>query len=454
MLWDVLKRAVTGRRVKERDFDMELFKTVSQLVKDFDIKYDPENPVSSSNELADNVWEAALRFYIKVGTYCINTGRVINFTEEEIKEALKEASREITLGEGKDAVKLVDRRVGDAVKPIVAAGIQTAIFSSEDMAFKIYKLCAREPATDGIWGGLESKVAGKYEIKANHPTEIYQYRRNSRVLRKAISAAGRPGMFIMNNAPTSTATISMFDRETGLRPTDPMVCGGLSEMKISYDELNRVAFALDYGSPIVTAHNAVIGGFSGGPSGAAIVAVAGGLQGLLVQQGKVVRPGTIHNRLKTRADRSCIWTAALACQAFARNSHVPTDQGDHPVAGPGTDQYLYEICAYQLGVVVSGAHSLGGTRKFVVGRIEDFGTPMESRWLGEVCKAGAGVSREHANEIAKALLKKYEDKLEDAPMGYAFEQLYDVEKEEPKEDYLEIYSRVKEELEELGMKLE
>jgi len=99
-----------------------------------------------------------------------------------------------------------------------------------------------------------------------------------------------------------------------------------------------------------------------------------------------------------------------------------------------------------------GAHSTEGTRKFVVGTVCNFGTPLESRWMGEVCKAATGLNRKTAERIIKYLLKKYEDKLLDAPEGEIFEKLYDQEKLKPVPRYQKIYEEVKRELEEQGLK--
>jgi len=95
----------------------------------------------------------------------------------------------------------------------------------------------------------------------------------------------------------------------------------------------------------------------------------------------------------------------------------------------------------------------GGTRKFVIGRVEDFGSPMESRWMGEVSKATSGITPEKANEIVKNLLPRYETRLEkDAPFGYTFQQLYDMEAEEPKPAYQETYQRIRDELQGFGLR--
>jgi methylamine--corrinoid protein Co-methyltransferase len=299
-------------------------------------------------------------------------------------------------------------------------------------------------------------VDGKYVVRANHPTEVYQYRREVELMRLAIAEAGRPGMFIAANAPTAAATIGMCDGERGIRRSDVIHAGLISELKVSFDELNRIAFAIAYGSPRLAGHNAVIGGFSGGPETAPIVAVAGGILGMALAQTCIAGPNYIHNRIKSRACRACIWTGSLAAQAFARNTRamVWSNGCDHPASGPGTEQYFYEAAAGNIAAVASGASSIsGGTRKFVIGETEDFGSPLESKWHCEVAKASAGLKPEKANEIVRLLLSRYEGKLErDAPPGFTLRQLYELDAWVPKPWYLSIYETVKAELKELGLR--
>ncbi|MGI6285059.1 monomethylamine:corrinoid methyltransferase [Neomoorella humiferrea] len=453
-LWDVLDRARNGEKVLEKDFDMAIFRKVQELNKEYKIKYNPATPIPSDDQMADRLFEAGLRLYLELGSYCTNTGRVIKFTEQEIKEALVAAPSELVLGEGNDAVKMVHRDVEGEQEPIVCAGIQTALYSDKKMAFKIYKGCAKDRCVDGIWGGILSKIEDKYEVIAGTPSEIYGYRCATEILREAIIAAGRPGMFIVNNAPTSIATIALHDRQKGLRPCDLFETTGISELKINFDDLNRSAWGEIHNAALHGAHNSVIGGFSGTIEGAAIVSVAGAFQLLLVNRANNIRPGSIPFKTKSRATREHIWVANMALQALSRNTHLILDGsiGDHPAAGPGTRQYFIETAAGHIASTVAGGHSLGGTRKFVIGQTENFGTPLESRWMGEVCKAAVGLTRSQANEIANKLLAEYENHFEDAPFGYTYEQLFDVDKEEPLPGYLSLYEQIKEEFKALGLR--
>jgi methylamine--corrinoid protein Co-methyltransferase len=125
--------------------------------------------------------------------------------------------------------------------------------------------------------------------------------------------------------------------------------------------------------------------------------------------------------------------------------------GDHPAAGPGTKQYLYENAAGHIVATVMGAHSTEGTRKYVVGSVCNYGTPLESRWTGEVCKAAAGMERGQALKIVSYLLGKYENNLKDPPAGDTFDVLYDQKTLKPIPEYMNFYSEVKAELRNLGL---
>ncbi len=261
-------------------------------------------------------------------------------------------------------------------------------------------------------------------------------------------------MITINNAPTSPATIAMFDEERGLRRSDYMEITGMSELKVAYDDFNRTAYALAHQVPIHGTHSSVIGGFSANPEGATIVSVAGSLQLIAIQKAECFRCGAVESRVKSRGTRTHLWVAGTAIQAISRNTKLIVDgsMGDHPGAGPGTKQNLYESAAGHILSTVMGSHSTEGNRKFVVGNVCNFGTPLESRWMGEVCKAAVGIDRELASHIVKYLLSKYEDKVANPPEGETFEKLYDQEKLQPLSNYWKLYEEVKGELRTRGLK--
>jgi methylamine--corrinoid protein Co-methyltransferase len=451
--WEILKRSKDGPIVEEKQYDLALFKKTQELQKKYGIKYDPAKPVDMEGELADRIYRAGLELFLDLGTYCTTTKRVIKVTEKELLEEIQSRPDAVEMGQGQDRVKMIHREVEGEQEPVVIAGIQTAPFSDEEMMFKISKGCAMDRCVDGIWGGILLKIDEKYDVIAGAPSEIYQYRKTAEVLRRAINAAGRPGMIIINNAPTSIATIAMFDEELGIRRSDYMEVTGMSELKVAYDDLNRTAFALAYGVMIHGTHSSTIGGFSGNPEGAAIAAIAGSMQLVAVQKAESFRCGATDSRIKSRVSRAQLWVAGTAIQGLSRNTKLILDGsiGDHPAAGPGTKQYLYEAAAGFIISTVMGAHSTEGTRKYVVGNVPNYGTPLESRWMGEVCKGAVGMSRAQADQLVKYLLGKYEDKLMDAPPGETFEKLYDQEELVPVPTYEKLYEEVKTELRERGL---
>ena len=452
-LSEILLRSKNGPIIEEKQFDLSIFKKTQELQKKYRIKYDPENPVDVSGDMADRVYQAGVELFLDVGTYCTPPRRVIRVSEKELQDELAACPDAIILGQGDDRVEMVHRDVEGMQDAIVVAGIQTAPFSDEESMFKIYKGCAMDRCVDGIWGGILLKLDGRHDVIAGTPSEIYQYRKTIEILREAINAAGRPGMITISNAPTSAATIAMFDEEKGLRRSDYMESTGMSEMKVDYDDLNRSAYGLAHGVPVHGTHSSIIGGFSANPEGATIVSVAASLQLVAVHKAVCFRCGTVDSRIKSRITRAQIWVAGTAIQALSRNTRLIVDGsiGDHPAAGPGTKQYLYESAAGHIISTVMGAHSTEGTRKFVVGNTCNYGTPLESRWMGEVCKGAVGMDRKTAEHIVKYLLSKYEDHLKDAPAGWTFEELYDTEKLVPLEKYRTLYEEVKQELRSQGL---
>jgi methylamine--corrinoid protein Co-methyltransferase len=452
---EILLRSKEGPLLEEKEFDMSLFRRTQELQKKYEIRYDPDKPLDLEGTMADRLYQAGVDLYLSQGTYCSTTHRVIRVNEDELFAAIPDCPESIELGQGEDRIRMVHRDVEGDQEPVVVAGIQTAPFSDEQMMFTIYQGCARDACVDGIWGGILLKIDDKYEVVAGAPSEIYQYRKTVEILRRAVAAAGRPGMITINNAPTCSATIAMFDEQIGLRRSDYMESTGMSEMKVAYDDLNRSSFALAHGVPIHGTHSSVIGGFSGNPEGAAITAVAASLGLVCVHKAVCFRCGTVDARIKSRVTRKQLWVAGTAIQALNRNTRLIVDGtiGDHPAAGPGTKQYLYESAAGHIVSTVMGAHSTEGTRKFVVGNTCNYGTPLESRWMGEVCKAATGMDRSTADRIVRYLLDKYEDHLGDAPEGETYERLYDLKKHEPLPRYQKSYDEVREELKDRGLPL-
>jgi len=120
------------------------------------------------------------------------------------------------------------------------------------------------------------------------------------------------------------------------------------------------------------------------------------------------------------------------------------------VSGPCTDMLLYETAAFAITDIVSGAAAGFGTRPTGC-RYPNYGSGLENKFCAEVCKSAAGLKRSDANEIVKALLPKYEEKLRYPPKGKSFTECFDLKTLKPTKEWLGVYEKVWKELEDLGL---
>jgi hypothetical protein len=78
---------------------------------------------------------------------------------------------------------------------------------------------------------------------------------------------------------------------------------------------------------------------------------------------------------------------------------------------------------------------------------------MEARLGLEVGHAVArqAMNREQANGLALKLLEKYEDQAATAPLGKEYPECYDVAKAVPTQEHYDLYRKIKDELDKMGI---
>jgi methylamine--corrinoid protein Co-methyltransferase len=451
---EVVKRALTGKPCSERDYDLKIFSTrLKEKVKEYDIKYDPQNPVPSDNSLADDVFEASLDFYREVGTYCTDTGRIIKFDESEIKEALKTAPSKLLFGEGEDAKTLVPRKPESKIPPWCFIGAGGAAVSSEEIFLKLVEEYASIPLANAITTPALTSVSGM-RIRPGTPLEILGAIRNVVLAREALRRGGRPGLPIMNALATASTAVALNTAicpDYGMRKTDGYFVSTLAEFKTNFDILNKTCAlkSIGAGGGIGADFGPIFGGYCGGSEGTAVAAVAGHLMGILVCQAGWHLPFPIHVHYVANSTPELLWVTSVLAQAISRNTHLLSLHLNYTAAGPCTEMCLHEIAAQRLAAVSSGIsiESVGvGKAKH-----EDYLTPMEPRFAAEVAHATVGMKREDANDIVKSLLPKYVDKIADPPLGSKYQECCDVRTGKPTKRCLEVYNKVKKELKNLGM---
>ena len=66
--FEIIKRALNGPYYSEQDFNIKLLvPKVTEVVKEYGIRYDSETPVPDDDQLADDVFQAGLALCEEVG---------------------------------------------------------------------------------------------------------------------------------------------------------------------------------------------------------------------------------------------------------------------------------------------------------------------------------------------------------------------------------------------------
>ena len=120
---DIIKRSKTGPEVSKQDWDMEhVVLPTMDLVGKYDLTWDRDVVIPDDNALIDRVFRAGLELAASSGIYCLNTGRVIRFSKDELLQGLSDAPQQLQMGEGEDACTLYARKVMDDRLPMIWAG--------------------------------------------------------------------------------------------------------------------------------------------------------------------------------------------------------------------------------------------------------------------------------------------------------------------------------------------
>ena len=452
---DIYARALNGPIMSEQDFDLKVFiPGLNEVVKDYGIRYDKANPVPSDDEAADNLFEAAVDFMSRVGVYCQSTNRIIQFTREEILEAVREAPGQCFAGEGKDAGIFGMRKPEDRKLPWFHAG-SGIVFTSDELCLKVVEGCASIPQVNSVSIPALDSIRG-LPIVGGSPAEVYAAIRRVRIGREATRQAGRPGLPIMNlnsTAATSQSAIAASAAQFGCRPTDGWLCGAISEMKVDFGVLSKIAYLLSWGANVGAETSPILGGFCGGPAGTAVVSTAYILVGILVLKGNYQLHFPVHFRNGCTTSRDVLWVVSTSCQAASRNIPMPVIWNPYCVAGPNTKMYFYEAAAWLLCAITSGAPSFETAHPAKAVKAYAY-TPMEAKFGIEMATAATLLSREQVNELVNRLLDKYEAQIDTAPSGSTYQECYDVVAGKPSDDYVRLYDEVKEELVKIGIPFE
>ena len=452
-LLDIAERTQTGEKVEDKAWDMGLFQTVSELVKKYDLKF-PGNDcfINLDDALVERAFAAGLECLERLGICCITTKRRVRLSRDEILTAIREAPREILMGEGRDQRVWKQRKVEGRERLNVCPGHHTPY--TEDLAPLVVKNFAQIPRADFIEGFNFTKVDGREIV--GPPLEVYASRRQMGWMREGVRKAGRPGLAVVYYPINTRAEdlICVMDPDCGLRRTDGILLSLLPDLKMEQDMLSAAIVYEEYGSFKLSGSFALAGGFCGGVEGAIVEGIAKPLAAMIAYRDYIHYTGVEH--IHTLNARRILlpgvnWARSVVNQALNRYTNTICMRWIIPTSGPGTEVSLLEIAMQSIEAPINGMNLYAPRHCRTT---ENHGqTPFEAEWMIEVADAavGQGIDRRGGNDLLRRIARRLEG--EKPVPGYDITECYDLIYHKPKPEYERIYFQVKDQLKEMGLKL-
>jgi methylamine--corrinoid protein Co-methyltransferase len=450
---EICRRLEAGPKMKRETFDLDVvFANASRLSEKYKITYNPTNPVPSDDDLADRTFQAAVDFVVETGVYNPDTSSIIRFARDEVLDAVTNSRSRCIMGRGKDSYEWTPRLPDSDTKPWYHVG--TGIVNTDErIVFNLVSSYARIKQANSVSVPALEKIDG-CQVSCGAPSEILGTIRGIEIARDALRHAGRPGLAIGNcisTAGTALATIAASRPQFGLHPSDGWLIGALAEMKFNMESLNKAAYLSSWGANIGNESGPLVGGYGGGPAGAAILNVAYRLIGILVFNCDYHLTFPIHITKSCSTTREVLWCVAVSSQAISRNTRELVWSLGYVAAGPMTKQFFFETAAYLAAVIPSGLSAQTTHPARAV--LNDHITPMEILGSVELNDACVGMNRTQGNELVRELLNKYENTIDNAPIGKKYQDCYDIDTGLPCQEYVDLYGQVKEELQAIGFNL-
>jgi methylamine--corrinoid protein Co-methyltransferase len=437
--------------MEEGDFVRKrLIPGIRSVVKKHGVRYDPEQPVNTDDGMADAVWAAAIDAFLKIGVFNKSTNRVMEFTNEDIDEALLGLPGSYVLGEGKDARSIFARAVEDNRPPYLI--FSPDITYDEKDHLKACMAFLKEPLIDGICSPILENFGGN-KINSHSPSELGGSLMHAMNLKEAARLVGKPGIHLVavGTAESDCSQLHVSHPEYGIRPTDSRLVASISELETNNEMLNKALHYHQYGCYSGHLAGAICGGYAGGPEGTAVLQTAYHIVGNLLYSSQYGQNFPFHLKYGSNTGREMLWIVSVYSQAIARNTRIPQTSNGFANAGPGTEMLYLEAAAHSMASTVSGANlwEMAPARNKYPNR----GTPLECRLAAEVGygTVKSGMPRSEANIIVKKLLKLYEKNIPDAPIGKTFQEMYDVERAIPTEKSRSQYKEITKKLKNLGV---
>jgi methylamine--corrinoid protein Co-methyltransferase len=451
-----LDRAHTGPIYSSHDWDVKIIpRKIEEKLTEHGLKgtCNPKESINTDDGLADEFWKAGFELAADTGMLCLTTERVIKFSEEELRKALRDAPSRLIIGKGLDKLEILPRKPEDVRPPVPQFG-PFGIAIDEDIFIPVHMATFQHRVIKGVAAGTISTILGR-EIRAGTPYETLAGKYDAMLVHEALRRSGRPGMVgeCVDISPTEYGQLGGYGIPDGYENDHLYLILWPNELKTDYMMLHKTAHAFNCNAPVQSGTFNTIGGFAGPPEGAALVNVASAILQIPVHQ-VTVNDSTINDiKYLGSSGWEAIWANSVAFQAKSRNTHTLQCFTHYPVAGPCTDMLLYEAAVLVITSTVSGStYNIGMFTSG--GRYPNRTGVLENVLAAEVSNATAGMKRSDANEIVKNLIPKYEEKLTEPPIGKTIQECFDLKTLQPTKEWEIIYEKVKKDLKELSVQFE
>jgi methylamine--corrinoid protein Co-methyltransferase len=429
--------------MSERDFDMKrIVMNVKKVVKEYDINFSGDNILNTDYEFVDRVWDAGIALLARTGAYSKDTGRVIEYTEAEIRDLIRLAPKEAIYGSEGDAVLEVSRTPDDT-RLVTNMGGSVGIPMPKEFVIPSMVSCMQEPLVDMHCPTTSMMLNNGMEIRTKGPSEIVAAWEEVELFKYVSKTMGRPGM-ANHGVNISVSDIGQLAAGHLLKRTDSHCIGIISELKVDNTILNKIAQSVMMDAQLSPYANPIYGGLGGGLNGQLVLMTAGLIACSIIFMGTTVGTTPTHPNLFISTSRELMQITSIVFAAISRNSNIMTRLVQTMAGGPVTKTFLYEIIASTTAATKSGVSRLMGPRG-ATGAVTGKCTGLEARFQGEVIRAAVQLSQEQAEEIIQKAYAKYEDDLDKKPYGKSFWEAYDVNTVKPTDEWQKMYEEVKNE---------
>ena len=294
-LIEVAERAQKGLKMDDKEWNIGMFRKIQELADKHELKIGEVGKFYEVNDdYADHLFDAALEYLSTMGVYCISTNRAIQFTEEEVMEACREAPDKITVGRDRDVRTIIQRKIEDTRPPNIIAGGHSA-WSEELMPLEnMIKELVKTPRIDFLETFNYNRIMGR-EVHGT-PMVVYAARKATERARMGVNLAGRTGLALCYYPilTTAEAFIAAKDEERGLRSSDGLLLSVLPDLKVETSLLAASIYYEEYGCFRQNGGaGGSVGGFAGDWEGAMIEAVVRNIAAWIVYRDSIQYQGGV-----------------------------------------------------------------------------------------------------------------------------------------------------------------